>query len=154
MASSAKRTDPELWEEVKEEATEGSARKAQLAVLRGRKVGRQQPPSMDRGGLGHEVRPQEHRHGRALSFEEGARGAVQRGVRARTTRKKRKDTAKGKQFSSQPEDVKRKTARYRHGSGAGDDAPSKAELYDDARRRGLEGRSKMSKAALAKALGR
>jgi len=92
--------------------------------------------------------------GRALSFEEGARGAVQRGVRARTTRKKRKDTAKGKQFSSQPEDVKRKTARYRHGSGAGDDAPSKAELYDDARRRGLEGRSKMSKAALAKALGR
>ena len=32
---------------------------------------------------------------------------------ARTTRKKREDTAKGKQFSKQPEKVARKTRAYR-----------------------------------------
>ena len=83
-----------------------------------------------------------------------AREALSDEEYTRTTTKKRRDIRKGKQFSSQPEDVQRKTARYRHGGGTGGNEPTKAELYDEARRRGLEGRSKMSKAALAKALGR
>jgi hypothetical protein len=42
------------------------------------------------------------------------------------------------------------TARYRHDSGD----PTEAELYEEAKARGLEGRSKMSEAELAVALGR
>jgi len=49
-------------------------------------------------------------------------------------------------------------SRERHGRTARQrderDLPTKAELYDQARRRGIPGRSRMDKAALADALGR
>lgn len=129
MARSAKRTDPDLWEKVKKEVTasdkggrkgQWSARKAQFAVQEYKQRGGgyagekradnslQQWTDEDWGTksgrksrqTGERYLPREARE--ALSDEEYAR----------TTKKKRKDTAKGKQFSAQPEDVQRKTAKY------------------------------------------
>ena len=42
-----------------------------------------------------------------------ARNALSAREYAKTTAKKRSDTAKGKQFSSQPKDIAKKTAKYR-----------------------------------------
>ena len=42
-----------------------------------------------------------------------ARKSLSKQEYERTTAKKRKDTRKGKQFSSQPEDVAKKTAKHR-----------------------------------------
>ena len=71
---------------------------------------------------------------------------------ARTTRKKRADTRKGLQHSAQPKDVAKKTAPYREGGHAG--AASKAELYAEAKKRDIPGRSKMDREQLLEALGR
>ncbi len=98
MTETAKKTDPKLWEKVKEEVTEGdkggkpgqwSARKAQMAVqeykhegggYEGKKSEDNQPRPVGRGGLGHEVRREERRHRRALPAQGGARGPHRRGV--------------------------------------------------------------------------
>jgi hypothetical protein len=134
MSTTAKRSDPKLWEKVKAEVTAGdkggeagewSARKAQLAVAEYKKS----------GDTHERYLPKDARE--ALSDEEYAR----------TTRKKRADTKQGKQFSSQPKDVADKVKPYR-------DHHSKAELYEQAKKQNVPGRSKMSKAELAKALGK
>ena len=62
----------------------------------------------------------------------------------RTTAKKRADSAKGQQFSAQPQDVARKTAAAR---------TTKAELMERAAKKGIPGRSRMTKDQLQKALG-
>lgn len=172
MASSARRTDPGLWEEVKAEVTAGdkggrkgqwSARKAQFAVQTykqrggGYEGGKRADNSLkqwteeDWGtNSGRKSRKSGERY-----LPKEAREALSDEEYARTTRKKRKDTARGKQFSGQPVDVRRKTAKYRHGGRSeGGGESSKAELYAEARRQDIAGRSKMSKAELAKALGR
>ena len=68
----------------------------------------------------------------------------------RTSAKKRADMRYGQQFSRQPDDVARKTAPYRHHDNHG---TSKAGLIEEARRRGVPGRSRMDKDALRRALG-
>ena len=173
MSGTAEKTDPKLWEEVKEEVTEGdkggkpgqwSARKAQLAVNEYKKEG---------GGYKGERSDDNHlkewadedwgtKSGKP-SGETGerylpkeAREHLSKEEYARTTAKKRADTKKGKQFSAQPKDVAQKTAHDRetghgdHGRGGGD--RSKADLYAEAKRRDLPGRSKMNKGELEKAL--
>lgn len=72
----------------------------------------------------------------------------------RTTAKKRADTRKGEQFSAQPKDVAEKTASARKTGQARSRAgeATKAELMDEARRKGVEGRSRMSKAELERAV--
>jgi hypothetical protein len=168
MAHSAKRTDPELWEEVKKKIIESgnggrkgqwSARKAQLAVQEYRKrgggyEGEKSTDNSLRQWTEEDWGTKSGRKGTDTGeryLPKHAREALSEEEYARTTRNKREDTEKGKQFSSQPKDVQWKTARYRH---SGDDEPAKAERYDEAKRRDIEGRSKMSKAELAKALGR
>ena len=169
MAATAKKTDPKLWEEVKDEITrsnkggdpgEWSARKAQMAVQEYKKRGggyegkktadnhlqhwqeedwgtKSGKPS---GETGERYLPKEARE--KLTDEEYKR----------TTAKKRADTRKGKQFSAQPKDVAEKTASARKtGKGNGGEV-TKAQLMDEARRKGVEGRSKMSKAELEKAV--
>jgi hypothetical protein len=165
VPSTAKRDDPALWERVKREVTAGdkgghagewSARKAQLAVSEYKKagggyVGRKRDDNSlrqwteeewgtrsgkDSGDTGERYLPKDARA--ALSDEEYAR----------TTAKKRRDTKKGKQFSAQPDDVRRKTAAAR----AHADAPTKADLMAQARSRNVPGRSKMNKGELEKAL--
>ena len=163
MTETAEKTDPALWERIKKEVTAGdkgggkgewSARKAQLAVARYKKAGGgyrgQKDPhnhlaewthedwgtrsGKDSGDTGERYLPRKARE--ALSEEEYRR----------TTAKKRADSRKGKQFSAQPADVARKTARVAHG------AETRADLLDRARKRGIKGRSTMTKAQLEAAL--
>ncbi len=166
MAGTAKKTDPELWEKVKAEITAGdkgghagewSARKAQMAVQEYKK----------RGG-GYAGRKDTHNHlvewgeehwgtksGKPSGetgeryLPEKAREALTDEEYKRTTAAKRRDARKGKQFSAQPEDVAKKTAKYRGGRGE----PTKAELMERARKRDIPGRSRMNKDELARALG-
>ena len=166
MAATAEKTDPALWERVKAEITAGdkggdpgewSARKAQMAVREYKKrgggyKGRKAPDNHlvqwteaewgtksghPSGETGERYLPKEARE--ALSAEEYNR----------TTAKKRRDTRAGKQFSKQPADVAEKKAAHRH---TGHEARSKVDLLAQARRRGLAGRSKMTKAELERAL--
>ena len=172
MSTTAEKTDPELWEKVKEEVTAGdkggkpgqwSARKAQMAVNEYKHEG---------GGYRGEKDPHNHLKEWAdedwgtksghPSGETGerylpkkARDALSKEEYARTTAKKRADTRKGKQFSAQPKDGAEKTAPYHaHDAGPGAAGPgTRAALYEQAKRRNIPGRSKMTKAQLAKALG-
>ena len=166
MAATAKRTDPKLWDAVKAEVTAGdkggepgqwSARKAQMAVQHykakgGGYAGRKSPDN-------HLVQWTEEAWGTQSgreSLESGerylpkaARETLSKENYARTSAKKRKDLKAGRQFSAQPKDVAEKTAPFReHGGGEG---ASKAELYAKAKAKGIEGRSKMSKAELKRA---
>jgi hypothetical protein len=167
MSGTAEKTDPKLWEAVKTKVTKAakggkpgqwSARKAQLAVH-----------DYKAEGGGYKGRKSEDNHLRQWTEEDwgtksgeksgetgerylpkAAREHLSKTEYARTTAKKRADTKKGKQFSAQPKDVAKKTAKDRKGAHAG---RSKAELYAEAKRRNVPGRSKMSKAELEKALG-
>ena len=169
MSGTAEKTDPKLWEAVKAKVTRGdkggkpgqwSARKAQLAVHDYKAEG---------GGYEGEKSDDNHLHqwteedwGTRSGQESGetgerylpkdAREHLSDDEYARTTAKKRADTKKGRQFSAQPKDVAEKTAHDR-GTGHAGPERSKADLYAEAKRRDLPGRSKMSKAELKKALG-
>ncbi|WP_102959870.1 hypothetical protein [Mangrovicella endophytica] len=168
MAGTAKKSDPKLWDKVKTKVTKGSkggdagewsARKAQLAVQEYKREG---------GGYVGAKSEDNHLHqwteedwgtkSGEKSGETGerylpkeAREHLTKEEYDRTTAKKRRDSAKGKQFSDQPKDVAKKTAAYRH-DGKGE--PTKSDLYAEAKKRNIEGRSKMSKAELERALER
>lgn len=168
----AEKTDPALWEAVKAEITAGekggepgewSARKAQMAVqaykkrgggYRGAKTEANHLVQWEHEEWGTKSgRPSGETHERYLPKE--AREALTDADYRRTTAKKRADTRKGRQFSAQPEDVTAKTAEHR---GAGKatategGARSKTELLAEAREKAIPGRSRMSKADLARAL--
>ena len=122
MAGTAEKTDPKLWDRVKKEVTasekggrkgQWSARKAQLASSEYKKKG---------GGYKGPKKADNHlsqwtkedwgtKSGRASKstgeryLPRKAREKLSDEEYSRTTAKKRKDTAKGKQFSSQPADV-------------------------------------------------
>jgi hypothetical protein len=167
MGSTARRSDPALWEQVKRGVTAGdkggapgqwSARKAQMAVQ-----------EYKRGGGGYEGVKRDDNHLHQWTKEEWGTGSGARsrysGERylpreahehlseeeyRRTSAKKREDMRDGQQFSRQPNDVARKTAPYRHHD---KHDSSKADLMEEARRRGVPGRSRMDKDALRRALG-
>ena len=168
MAGTAKKTDPKLWDKVKDEVTEGdkggkpgqwSARKAQLAVHDYKAEG---------GGYEGEKSKDNHLHqwteedwgtkSGKPSGETGERYLPKKARKhltdeeyKRTTAKKRADTKKGRQFSAQPKDVAEKTAHdWKTGHAGGDD--SRATLYAEAKRRDIPGRSKMNKAELLAAV--
>lgn len=162
MSETATRTDPKLWERVKAEVTAGgkggkagewSARKAQLAVAEykrrgGGYVGRKDADNALRQWTAEDWgtgsgKPSGETGERYLPKR--ARAALSDQEYARTTARKRADTRQGRQFSAQPADVAAKTRPFR-------DHRTKAELYAEARRRDLPGRSSMNKAALAAAL--
>ncbi|WP_419825813.1 DUF5872 domain-containing protein [Sphingomonas sp.] len=166
MSETAEKTDPKLWEKVKAEVTAGakggkkgqwSARKAQLAVAEYKKRGGGYVGERDDDNSLHQWteeewgtksgKPSGDTHERYLP--KTAREALSKEEYQRTTAKKRADTAKGKQFSAQPEDVAKKAARHRDGG-----EPTKADLMAAARERDIPGRSRMSKAELARALDR
>jgi hypothetical protein len=169
MAGVAKKTDPKLWERVKAKITKGdkggdpgewSARKAQLAVQ-----------EYKRRGGGYEGRKSSDNHLTQWQAEEwgtkSGRKSKETGERylpkkaretltadeyRRSSDKKRADTRKGKQFSQQPQDVAKKAASARKTGKTSGTQPTKADLMERAKRRGLAGRSKMSKAELERAL--
>ena len=163
MAATAKKTDPALWEKVKAEVTAGdkggepgewSARKAQMAVQHYKAA-----------GGGYEGRKTADNHLSQWTREEWntksgetskdtgerylpkkAREALTDEEYKRSSDKKRKDTAKGKQHSAQPRDVAAKAADARLA-----DLP-KTELMKRAAKHGVAGRSRMTKGELATAL--
>jgi Family of unknown function (DUF5872) len=164
MAATAQRTDPALWDRIKAEVTAGdkgghagewSARKAQMAVQRykaegGSYKGRKDPHNhlaewtheewgtksgAKSGDTGERYLP------------EAAREALTDKEYARTTAKKRADTAAGHQHSAQPGEVAAKTADARL------EGLPRAELLHRAAKHGIAGRSRMRKAELVRALG-
>lgn len=162
MSDTADRTDPALWEQVKQEVTAGakggaagewSARKAQLAVAQYKQRGGDY-----RGGKdlhNHLVdwtqeewgtksgKPSGETHERYLP--KAARAALTDAEYERTTAAKRADAARGKQFSAQPKDIADKVRPHR-------DHRTKAELMAEARKRDVKGRSTMTKAQLLASL--
>jgi hypothetical protein len=166
MAKTAKKTDPGLWEEVKREVTAGdrggrkgqwSARKAQLATqaYQSRGGGYEGEKSKENALQEWQDEDWGTRSGEKSTetgeryLPKAAREELSDEEYRRTSEKKRRDTRKGRQFSGQPEDVRRKTARHRDGGGE-----TKAALYEKAKRRGIQGRSTMTKAELEQALAR
>ena len=162
MSSTADRDDPALWEKVKTEITaddkggrngEWSARKAQLAVAeykkrgggyKGRKKADNALTEWTQENWGTKSgKPSGETHERYLPKAE--REKLSTSEYDRTTAKKRADTKKGKQYSSQPADVAAKT---NHRSGTA----TKRRLYQLAKTQNVAGRSKMSKAELAQAV--
>lgn len=170
MSATAKKTDPKLWEKVKKEVTRSdkggnagqwSARKAQMAVQEYKQ----------RGG-GYAGKKSDDNHLKQWTEEDwGTKSGEKSGETGerylpkkareelsdeeyrRTTKKKRADSRRGKQFSSQPKDVAKKTAKHRStGKSSSSNGPTKAELYEKAKKQDVPGRSKMSKAQLEKAV--
>ncbi len=189
MAKTAEKTDPALWQKVKQDITKGakggrpgqwSARKAQLAVSEYKEAGGKYkgPKSPDNHLLKWQREEWGTRSGhRSLGTGERylpkqARAGLTPEEYRRTTEKKRADTRRGKQFSAQPKDIADKTAAARKagsarkvqgpagkgpaskGKTAGRAAPTRKALLDDAARRGIAGRSRMTKDQLRQALGR
>ena len=166
MAGTAERTNPELWDKVKEEVTEGekggkpgqwSARKAQMAVSEYKKEGGEY-----RGKKSDDNHLVQWEHedwgtksgGESLKTGErylpkADREKLSDAEYGRTTEKKRADLRRGKQFSGQPKDVAAKTS-HAHDAKL-EDLPV-AALKQRAAERGVAGRSKMKKAELIAAL--
>ena len=158
----AKKTDPELWEKVKEEVTESdkggdpgqwSARKAQMAVQEYKKRG---------GGYADEGPDQkdtdlhewtEEDWGTKSGGESGETGEryLPKKVRmlvtedeyARSTQKKKQGE---EQFVDQPDDVREKVAHIKK------NGPTKEMLDERAADLGIEGRSSMTKDELLDAI--
>ena len=184
MSKIAKKTDPGLWDKVKEEVIEGdkggkpgqwSARKAQLASSEYKKEG----GGYEGSKRGNQLQGWTDEHWGTKSggksgdtgeryLPEKARAALTDEEYERTTAKKRADTRKGRQFSSQPREIARKTADA-HGPASGSsgkgssvkgssggtsslDGLGRAELLERARRADVKGRSRMTKAELIAAL--
>lgn len=168
MAERAVRCDPELWDRVKADITDGdkgghrgqwSARKAQMAVQEYKKRGGTYASGKkgDDNALKQWTEEEWGTRSGRRSRDSGerylprkAREALSQEEYDRSSAKKREDTRCGRQFSGQPADVREKTAKHRRGGVAN---ATKAELYRIAKERELPGRSKMSKAELAAAIG-
>jgi hypothetical protein len=177
MAATAKKSDPKLWDKVKKKVTESSkggkpgqwsARKAQMATAEYKKEGGGYAgKKSEDNGL---TQWTEEEWGTKSGQESGktgerylpkkAREKLSDSEYARSTAKKRADTAKGRQFSKQPADVARKAASARKtGKSAGKSADkasggaTKAELMARARKQDIPGRSTMTKGELERALG-
>ncbi len=168
MGKTAKKTDPKLWEEVKEAVTEGdkggrpgqwSARKAQMAVQEyKREGGGYVGPKSEDNALTEWTKEDWGTKSGKNSRETGerylpqeAREKLSAGEYRETTGKKRRDTASGRQFSRQPAEIARKTAAIRHRSHNAGDA-RKEDLMRQAQDLGIKGRSRMTKIELADAI--
>lgn len=163
MTATAQKTDPELWEKVKDQVTAGdkggnpgewSARKAQLAVheykaqgggYKGKKTGDNHLAQWTHEDWGTRSGKESGETGERY-LPKKTREALTDGEYKRTTAKKRADTAKGRQHSAQPEDVAKKAAATRLA-----DLPL-AELKKKAAAKNIPGRSRMKKADLLEAL--
>lgn len=163
MAGTAEKTDPKLWDRVKAKVTKSdkggkpgqwSARKAQMAVqdykaagggYKGKKSAGNHLAQWTSEDWGTKSGEKSASTGERY-LPKQARKSISDADYKRTTAKKRADTAKGKQFSAQPKDVARKTARHRGGG------ETKAALMQRAAQHGIKGRSRMTKAELEQAL--
>jgi hypothetical protein len=170
MSGKVERTDPDLWERVKRDLMRSerggkpeqwSARKAQLAVgeykrrgggYRGRKPENTSLEQWTEEEWGTQSGRKSLESGERYLPKEARKELSDEEYRA-TSRKKRRDLRRGKQHSRQPPSIAAKTAKHRHdGTGGQRRETTKTDLYEEAKRRDLPGRSRMSKAELARAL--
>lgn len=160
--SSAEKTDPDLWEDVKEEITasdkggepgQWSARKAQLAVQEYKRRGggyTDDSPDQEDTDLHQWTEEDWGTKSGAPSAQSGER-YLPRKVRmlltqdeyARSTRDKKQGDS---QFVDQPDDVRDKVARIK------EDGPTKDMLIERARDLDITGRSSMTKQDLLNAI--
>ena len=129
--SSAKKKNPSLWKRIvariKAQASHGTAagqwsgRKAQAAVKAYKKAGGGYSGAKKKSNSLSKWSKQKWRtKSGKKSSETGERYLPEKAIKklsskeyARTTAKKRKDKARGKQFSKQPKSIARKVRRYR-----------------------------------------
>jgi hypothetical protein len=169
MTRSAEKSDPKLWQQIKNKITraatggragEWSARKAQLAIREyKRRGGGYQGAKAKDNSLAQWTEEEWGTKSGKRSIDTGerylpkkARNALSEEEYRRSTEKKRADRQKGKQFSRQPADVAKKAAKY-CATGKSSASKSKAELHEAAKRKNISGRSQMSKQELARAVG-
>jgi len=163
MPATAEKTDPKLWEKVKAKVTKGSkggkpgqwsARKAQMAVheykaegggYKGKKSADNHLAEWTREDWGTKSGHKSGETGERY-LPKKTRDRLSDAEYARTTARKRADTASGKQFSRQPGDVAAKASADRL------ESLSVAELKQKAAAHGIAGRSKMKRAELIQAL--
>lgn len=160
--SDAKKTDPALWEKVKDEVTRSdkggdpgqwSARKAQMAVQQYKKRGggyAEDGPDQDETDLHAWTEEDWGTKSGATSGSSGerylpkkARMLLTEDEYARSTRKKRSGSG---QYVDQPKDVEEKVSKLKA------DGPTKQMLQDRASDLGIEGRSSMTKDELLDAI--
>ena len=124
--TTAKRTDPALWERIKKKVTasskggkagQWSARKAQLAVklykeagggYSGRKKASNSLTKWTKEEWDYIGKPKKSRY-----LPKKAAKALKPGEKAATSRAKNKGTKKGKQFVKQPKKIAKKVAKHR-----------------------------------------
>ena len=129
--SSAKKKNPSLWKRIvariKAQASHGTAagqwsgRKAQAAVKAYKKAGGgYSGPKKKSNSLSKWSKQKWRTKSGKKSSKTGERYLPEKAIKslsareyARTTAKKRRDKAAGKQFSKQPKSIARKTKRYR-----------------------------------------
>jgi hypothetical protein len=103
-----------------------------------------------------EKRERQYKHIKESAQQRGASPERAEEIAARTVNKNRARSGEARQASKtsiedmSPQERGGKRAGRRRGPGG----PTKAQLYNDARRRNIKGRSRMTKNELAKALGR
>lgn len=96
----------------------------------------------------------QYEHVKSSQKQEGRSEGKAREIAARTVNKQRARAGESRQRS--PASVDDMSAPQRGGkrSGSGPGGRTKQQLYDEAKRRGVKGRSTMSKAQLERAVGR
>jgi hypothetical protein len=171
--TSAEKSDPKLWEKVKKEVTKSpkggrpgqwSARKAQMAVqeykhegggFKGKKSGDNSLVQWEKEEWGTKSGRKSLETGERY-LPKKAREELTDDEYKRSTAKKRADTRKGEQFSKQPKDVAEKAASVRKPAATRSRSGemTKAELMEQARKKDVPGRSKMSKAELQRVVGK
>lgn len=166
MSKTSEKTDPKLWEKVKEKVTRSdkggrpgqwSARKAQMAVQEYKKEGGSYEGEKSEDNSLVQWTEEEWGTKSGRDSEETGERYLPKAARAalsdeeykKTSDKKRADTAKGEQFSKQPKAVAEKAARARTRA-AGE--RTKADLMAEAKTRAIPGRSRMTKEQLQTAL--
>lgn len=126
MMTSAKRTDPALWERIKKKVMKGSkggkagqwsARKAQLAVKLYKEAGGGYIGKKSKSNSLKKWTDQDWQYAgepkKSRYLPKKAIKALTSKEKAATNRAKREGTKKGKQFVKQPKKIAKKTARYR-----------------------------------------
>ncbi len=164
MSKTAEKADPKLWEKMKEKVEasdkggkrgQWSARKAQLAVhdykeaggeFKGEKAPDNHLAQWTKEEWGTKSGEKSEETGERY-LPKKAREKMSDADYKKTTAKKRTDTAKGKQFSKQPDHAAAVTKEARL------DGMTVADLRKKATSAGIAGRSKMTKAQLIEALG-
>ena len=164
MSKTAEKADPKLWEKVKEEVEasdkggkpgQWSARKAQLAVheykeaggeFKGEKSADNHLAQWTKEEWGTKSGQDSEKTGERY-LPKKAREKMSDADYKKSTAKKRADTAKGKQFSKQPDHAAAVTKEARL------EEMTVADLRKKAAAAKIDGRSKMTKAQLIEALG-